>query len=159
MLDLQSVDWNDLMEMRLIDSPSTSYDKFINKIKESMNKHMPIITEKFKPHKHKIQPWMTNGILLSMKKKDKLYRKWKKTHPEHVFYEQYKTDFKLYSNALRRVINNAKSNYYTETLDNYKSDIKKSWKIINDILNKKECKKIFQNLFKKMIELLMVQKT
>ena len=53
--------------------PNENYDKTDSFLAEKIDEHMPLQTVKFNKYKHKRQPWMTGGILHSIKYRDKLY--------------------------------------------------------------------------------------
>ena len=54
--------------------PILNYEILHNWILKAVNKHLPCKTVKFQKYKHKIQSFITRGILLSMKLRDKLYK-------------------------------------------------------------------------------------
>ena len=68
-------------DMNLMTSPNVNYQVLEDTIKSAHKKCFPIKEVKFNKYKHKIAPWITNGILRSMKFRDKLYVKWKKCDP------------------------------------------------------------------------------
>ena len=45
-------------------------------------------------------------------------------------------EYKLYRNCLTKIKRKAKVDYYTEQCYNLKSDTKKLWQLINNIINK-----------------------
>ena len=85
---------------------------------------------------------MTYGILKSINTKDILYKKLVKAdiHDE-IRYSTLKAEFGEYKKILRRSINEAKHLYYARTFALYKNDIKQTWSVIKDTLQKKHhCK-------------------
>ena len=74
---------------------------------------------------------MTNGILSSIKVKDKMYRKLKKTPAISPNYDIFEYELKQYCNMLQKCIRLAKSSYYHNQFQKYKSDIKLGIKLIN----------------------------
>ena len=66
--------------------PNDNYTILENIIKSAHEKCFPVKEVKFNKYKHKIAPWITYGILNSMKFRDKLYAKWKKTNPSSTQY-------------------------------------------------------------------------
>ena len=58
-----------------------NYDTLEHSITSAINKHLPTKTIKFTKHKHKNLNWITKGIIKSIKYRDTLYRKLKKTNP------------------------------------------------------------------------------
>ena len=81
--------------------------------------------------------WMTNGLLRSIKMKDKLYKTLVQTTVNTDLFIVLKTEFKFYPTILRRSIREAKYLYYTKTFVLYKGDMKHTWSVIKDTLQKK----------------------
>ena len=55
-------------------NPNNNY-KFLSKaVNSAKEKHLPITKTNFNRHKHKINKWITRGILKSINTKNKLYR-------------------------------------------------------------------------------------
>ena len=81
--------------------------------------------------------WMTNGLLTSIKMKDKLYKTLFQTTVNTDLFIALKTEFKFYQKVLRRSIREAKYLYYTKTFALYKGDMKYTWSIIKDTLQRK----------------------
>ena len=48
----------------------------------------------------------------------------------------FRTNLKTYNGIIKKCIIRAKSNYYTTHFENYKGDIKMTWSVINDALNR-----------------------
>ena len=98
---------------------------------------MPRKRVKYKKKLHKKSKWITNGILRSINKKDKLYKTLIQTDLDNtVLYDRLKTEFKDYRASLRKIIRKAKRDYYTHIFNRHKNDIKKTWSLINETLNR-----------------------
>ena len=83
-------------------------------------------------HRHKKKPiWITKGLIVSIKHKNKLYKNYLKTPTD-----ENKLNYKIYRNKLNHVLRIAKKNHYTDVFNNAKNDIKTTWKNINDVLHK-----------------------
>ena len=81
---------------------------------------------------------MTSALLKSINTKNQLYKDWIKTDINNVdHYSRRKEEFKSYYNTLRRSIKEAKRLYYTRTFAVYKNNIKQTWTIIKDTLQRK----------------------
>ena len=91
---------------------------------------------KLTKHKHKLSKWITNGIIKSIKFKDKLHWKLKNTHPESFQYELLQNHIRNYSKILKRSIRVAKKMFYFSAFNKCKYDIKNTWSLISGILNK-----------------------
>ena len=79
---------------------------------------------------------MTNDLLTKVVKKNELYVKWKKTPLTSANYELNKKSFKDHEKEVVKDIINAKRLYYTRIFNVYRSDMKKTWKTINETLSK-----------------------
>ena len=73
----------------------------------------------------------------SVNKKDKLYKTLIQTDLDNtVLYDRLKTEFKDYRASLRKIMRKAKRDYYTHIFNRHKNDIKKTWSLINETLNR-----------------------
>ena len=81
----------------------------------------------FKRYKHKKTNWITPGILKSIKFRDKLYIKLKKTPLSSNLHPQLETNLFMYNKMLKKTIRNAKLSYYQHRFKNNQCDIKKTW--------------------------------
>ena len=118
--------------------PNYNYAMLEKIITSARDKCFPVKKVKFNKYKHKIAPWITQGILTSMKFRDKLYVKWKKTNHLSMEYQLLENSFKSFTAILQKNIRMAKSQYYHDKFQNYKSDMKKTWTQINEIIKKKK---------------------
>ena len=122
----------------LFADPNVNYNKLELIIGEARDKCFPIEEKKFNKYEHKISPWVTSGILKSIKFRDKLYVKWKKNNPSSQKYTLLENSYKSFCGILQKTIRLAKAQYYHTQFENFKSDIKKTWNQINEILSKKK---------------------
>ena len=123
--------------------PNHNYDKFTNIINHFKNKHLPTKTISFNKYKYKKSPWITNGILRSIKFRDNLYKQMKSTHPDSQQFPTLKQNLKTYNKILNRSIQQSKQNHYHSQFENFKNDTKKTWDVIKTILNVNKRKKDF----------------
>ena len=82
------------------------------------------------------EKWMTNEILQEIIAKNKMYVTWKTTLVTHINYENIKQRFKSYEKIVKKDIKEAKQRYFDQIFTAYKSDMKKTWKTINETLNR-----------------------
>jgi hypothetical protein len=106
-------------------NPNTSYNIFIGNLQESLNNHCPIRRVKFNKHKHKASPWITYGIIRSIKERDRIYCKLKKTKPMTAKAEVLKLSLQLFNKILQKTIRQAKYSYYHATFEALKSNMKR----------------------------------
>ena len=102
---------------------------------------------KLNKHKHKLSDGITCGILKSIEFRDNLYQRLTKLSTDSPDYELLKCNFKIYNRYLNQCIRNAKKDYYAREFNKYKGDIRKTWDILKDILNKKKVKCTFPAYF------------
>ena len=102
---------------------------------------------RFNRKKHKINPWLTAGILKSINSKDKLYKTLVQTPKDSINYPVLLSNFKVYKNIIRRSIMHAKRNYYRNAFNRYSTNMKKTWQTINETLNRRKRKRDFPKEF------------
>ena len=139
--DLRSEHIKRKLKASLGSNPNTSYNNFNDILQSLINKNFPIKWVKFNKYKHKISPWVTQGILISIKYKDCLYKKLKSTPLDSTVLESRAVNFRTYSRILKKMIRLAKKLYYGNCFEKYKSDIKNTWSTINSILGRQNRKK------------------
>jgi hypothetical protein len=115
------------LDINLIDI--NSLHTFTNIFNNLTDKYFPL--QKVSRRKTPLQPWITKGILNSIKTKDKLHKKFKTTNNEVN-----ETLYKKYRNKLECVKRLAKKNYYTSEIKKFKDNPKKLWGTIKSIINK-----------------------
>ena len=81
---------------------------------------------------------MTYGILNSINKKYRLYKLLLKTDVNSDKYAALKATFKQYRETLRSSIKEAKRLYYHRTFLLYQNNIRKTWAVIKEILQRKK---------------------
>ena len=116
-------------------SINESYEFLINSINDNLNLFAPIIKKKIESKYLPKNPWMSSALLTSLKKKNKLFVKCKGKHKTSIEY----INFVKYCNMYNKIIKAAKNLYYQTQFNENKNDIKKTWEIINSLLNKNKC--------------------
>lgn len=117
-------------------NPSDNYDKLDEIITVGRNTCLPTKIVKFSKHKHMMNPWMTEGILISIKFRDSLHLEMTRTSPDSYEHQKAKTNHHSYQKIIRRLIRCAKRMYYFSLFSSTKNDLKTTWKHINNLLNK-----------------------
>lgn len=145
--ELSSQNWPDIFNHDINSNPELSYSSFKNKVVSLQEKHFPVKTVRFNKYKHKLHNWTTDGILNSIKHRDKLYKQKNSTTKGTVLYLERKNTLQAYNNILNKLIREAKSNYYGSKFDKYKNDSRKTWDTINEILHKNKTKSQLPNYF------------
>lgn len=117
------------------------FDTFYSLITKTIDKHAPL--KKLSRKKLRLQnnPWISKGLLISIKRKQKMH----KTHYVNgTTVEQY--FYKMYSNTLTKVKDLAKKNYYHNQLQISANNSKKTWKILHALLPTKPASSITNSL-------------
>ena len=95
-------------------------------------KHLKPVKTKLNHYKHKNTPWITMGIINSIKFSDKMYKRLRLTNCDSPMYETLEKNLKNYNCILQRNINAAKKNYCESKFNRrYLSNIKQTWTTIN----------------------------
>ena len=72
--EVESIDLQEKINFHRSADPNANFDCFMGLLSQAKQKCMPKEVVKFDKKKHKINPWMTRGILNSLNSKNKLYR-------------------------------------------------------------------------------------
>lgn len=116
--------WEDVLNKH---NAQISYNIFINKLQSCIIKCTKNIPQKAN---HKLKPWVTNGIIESIKTRDLM----KKQLLKH-FTNDLKKEYTQYRNRLNKLIKFTKNQYYKNELNKVNGNYKKIWKIINNASN------------------------
>ena len=113
--------------------PNVDFDILHKHITDLKDKHWLFRLVKFNKYKHKGNKWITNGVLKSLKHKDRLYNQLRSTDKSSNVYPYLKQKFWLYNYLLKKLIRECKISYYHHQSHDNKSDIK-TWASINELL-------------------------
>ena len=128
-------------------NPNNNYKIFSKAVNSAKETHLPIKKTKFNRHKHKINKWITRGILKSINTKNKLYKQLVQTSTRNIdVYKHLKIRFIRFRNILRQSIKDAKKIYFQNIFTKFKNDIKRTWSVINKSLHRKN-KSISSRMF------------
>ena len=127
----------DQLDKQLTNDPNANYELFNDLLNNARAKHLPKKRVKYQKKLHKKSKWITNGILNSINKKDKLYKTLIQTDTNNtILYKRLKTEFNEYRAGLRKTVRKAKCDFYIHIYNRHKNDIKKTWSLINETLNR-----------------------
>ena len=101
--------------------------------KSTLDKHAPLTPMSRREKKLSDKPWITKGILISIKTKNKLFRHYFKSNDVDK-----KAFYRKYFNKLTRIKYHAKRNYYENLIKTNNQNSSQIWSIIKEII---ECKK------------------
>ena len=127
----------DLSEIYMISDAQPAFTWFYSRFTKLFDKHFPKRKIKYRYNTRK--PWLTPALKESIRTKNKLYRKFMKIGSSH-----YECKYRRYRNKLNSLLKHAERPHFADLLESNKSNLKKTWNIIEDIINKKnprKCKK------------------
>ena len=119
---LIAVEWERLL---IEDDVDRNFELFHDKIKEMYNHHFPVKSKNVSV-KRMLNPWITSGLLNSIKQKNQMYKNFKLGNVNALNYNAYR-------NRLNALIRLTKRNYYMNVFSNYKNHTKKLWQTINNL--------------------------
>ena len=95
--ELKEANIYDQLDKQLTGDTNANYELFNSLLNTAREKHLPKKRIKYQKKLHKKSIWITNGILNSINKKDKLYKTLIQTDTNNiVLYERLKNEFKEY---------------------------------------------------------------
>ena len=115
-----------------INDSDEMYNSFLNKYVSIYNACFPL--KRVKARKCVIEkPWLTRSLLKSIKRKNILYKQslQKPSTDRELKYKKYK-------NKLTQSLRLAKRLYYETKLEECKSNMKSTWRILNEVINRKK---------------------
>ena len=130
--DVRDVDWNvflsdvmprnDVSDIVIPQNVAVNelLDKFHNKLQTILDKNVPIRKRFLKEKKFRREPWLTNGLSLSMAKSKRLY----KTSIMNGASESVISKYTTYRNCLNKVKRLAKTDYYRKLCISLKRNTK-----------------------------------
>jgi hypothetical protein len=120
--------WDVVLQKEDVDE---AYDEFWSIYTGLFNQNFPLKKRRFNKNIHKIQNFMTNGLLISRTNKKVLY-KTSLAFPTAENVNRYKNFKTIYQRVLRA----AKKLYFKSKLEQNVSNPKKTWDTLNEILGK-----------------------
>ena len=111
-------------------STNDKYNFFHDKVIEVINAHAPLSKLSSKKQKQLKKPWITKGIRTSIKKKNNLYHKFMRKKEVDLY-----NKYKVYRNKITHLIRHSKKNYYLDYFNKFKTNMKKLWQGIKELIN------------------------
>lgn len=128
--DINLINWEEsLAPNKCLDDKTWDVISIINKI---VDKHAPVTKITQAKQKQLNKPWLTSGIIKSIKKKQKMYHSHLLSKNPHKINE-----YKKYANILTFIKQKSKKDYYHSQFTKYKNNLKTTWKIIGNLIKRK----------------------
>lgn len=122
--NLSELSFQEVLE---IEDAQGSYESFHQTFYGLFELHFPERYIKFNKNIHKIQSWMSKGLLKSRRTKIKLYKDFVKNPSEAK-----KIHFKTYKNLYNKLLKQMKKLVFSKQLIKHQGNLKKSWEIIQE---------------------------
>ena len=123
---IKKIEWDTIYK---IDDAQRAFEYFQGVILELFEKVFPLRKIEIK-YSNKL-PWVTTGLRISIKQKHILQNKFEKDPTE-----ENKLLYKRHRNLLTTLMRNSERVYYENQLELQKHDLRKSWKIMKEIIGK-----------------------
>ena len=134
---IKSTDWSTVYGEKGTDN---KYNAFIQIIVRLHDEHFPLVRIRVNS-KTQAEPWISHGILNCIKKKNSMYK--------HCLFDksqECKDRYKRYKNRLTCILGHAEKEYYASKLLEMKDNAAKTWKILNEMTNRKSKNKSVTSL-------------
>ena len=124
--DLHSANWDDVLAC---DDVERAFDVFWDKFYDYFDKNLPY--EQSNKKKKGLHPWITRGILQSIKRRNTLYKNSIK-NPSQENIDKYKK----YRNKLTSIIRCSRKSFYSTQFERATGNMSSTWRVVKDILCK-----------------------
>ena len=133
--DFKEINWENIITIKDNDTNS-SFDSFFQNFTKLLDKHLPLKKMSIKTFKRRFKPWITKGILKSIKKRNELHSRFMRANDierKNALYQR----FKFYRNMLVTLIRKSRQNYFAKYFSENSKKIRETWKGIKNIIQMK----------------------
>ena len=103
----------------------------MDEIERITDKHAPLKTLTQRETKLYFKPWITTGILKSIRTKQKMYKTHFLSNKTHK-----KDEYRKYCNSLNKLKKKSKEDYFTKRFEQLKGNLKCTWKLIGTLIKR-----------------------
>ena len=129
---MTKINWSDIIDET--SGADLSYSNFYKEIEDILDYMAPYRKMTQKEIKLEQMPWVTRGILVSMRVRDTLYKSWG-TEKDLQYKSKIFTLYKRYRNMIVSLLRRSKGNYYSNFFLQNQSNVKKTWDGIRNLIN------------------------
>jgi len=131
---LQNYNWTHVTDIK--NCPQEAYTNFECTLNSLIDTFFPLTSKNFNSNFHKIEPWMTVGILTSRRRKNFLFTtKLKSPNSTNI------QNFKLYRNLYNAIVRTAKKNFFQSQIEANSKNLRKTWQLLYNAIRKTKNKK------------------
>ena len=121
------------------DSCEDDFNQYYDDLLNSYNKCFIDHTEMTNTRNFINKPWMSVGLAMSSKTKNQLHVDYLKArHKNNPDVEFYKEKYKVYRTRFTSLVRDAQVKYYSERFKKCNGDMKKCWKVLNEMRHKRK---------------------
>ena len=134
-LDFLEINWDKTLKIEKNDV-NISFNNFLNKVNNTIDKHLPYKKISNKEFKNEYKPWINKEIIDLINKKNKLFNKYvncKDSVRKNILF----ADYKLQKNRLLQTTRLSKNSFFQNYFTRNGKNIKKVWEGIKQIVNVK----------------------
>ena len=131
---LTNYNWNHVLSEN--NCPQLAYTNFITTFNSLIDVFFPVTQIKFNSNIHRIEPWMTTGILISRRRKNYLCKQHLK-NPTVLS----RNNFKNFRNIYNNIIRTAKKNFFHSQIEANSNNLRKTWQLLSSAIRKNNFKK------------------
>ena len=128
---LSAIDWTEILQTHRSDV-NFSFNSFFDTIDNLLEQSAPLVNVQIRKLPKPSNPWLTNGILCSMKIRDTLHKRYLLVK-DPLLKSFYLERFKKYRNSINSLCRISKNMYYCNYFQENQQNIAKVWKGINSI--------------------------
>ena len=136
---LSNIGWSDVLDCQ---DPENAYNIFWDLFSTLFNLHFPLRRVNFNKNFHKLNSFMSTGLLTSRRKKLELYKLYLSDKTALNF-----SNYKSYRNLFNKLIKASKKLHYENELQKNQKDPKAMWKILNESINRSSSKNVCVPIF------------
>ena len=133
---------NKLLKHELNEQVPVNFETFTSILRDCIDRTCKMKNPKISKRTKENNPWITQGLISAISKRDCLYIKWLKTVSNRCKSgnPMLREQFKKYRNMLASLIKLGKQTYYKNKFTETNGDKKKMWKLINNLRGKSASK-------------------
>jgi hypothetical protein len=125
---VENMQWQEALDPH--SDVNDTYDLFIDLFTTLYDKFFPVKTKTIKIKETGHKPWITSGIIKSIRRKNNLYKVWIKKRSEETLHK-----YKSYKNKLTGIIRAAEKSFYRDKFQQAKDDIRLQNVQINNFIS------------------------
>jgi len=136
-LDFLEINWD--TELFHLTNTDLAFETFNTIVQNLINRHVPTVNMTKRELKTRSKPWITQGIIKSISKRNFFFRKFSSTKDPNLK-SHYHRIFKTYRNSIVSLIRRSKTNHYSSYFTLHAANMQKVWEGIREIIGSKSSK-------------------